>query len=246
MTELTTPKGRMVHLPKSCTEYRYFNPHAHQRQSNALQDGIIKIGQRHVRISYDPVTGNPVSSAELVDGRITVLHFDARIPCAQLRLLLNSEQVRNDLDALGSGDWDAGQRIANAIADTVNDNAIDWNDEDEAKWHRANRDYCALHDIHVPPAPAASQDEEWVFWISETQKPHPEYGYIPSKVTRNKPGHQPFAGDPKKMQTPWYWGTLETARKTAADKNKAMGYTEDQVMEIVDSSLCASMKEENA
>jgi len=86
--------------------------------------------------------------------------------------------------------------------------------------------------------------KRWVFYVRESQTPDPERGYIPSIVVENEPGHWPLAGGPKELKTPWYWGDLKTAREIAARENLKMGYNQEQVQAIVDSSMLAGMRDE--
>lgn len=73
------------------------------------------------------------------------------------------------------------------------------------------------------------------FFIPEGQRD--EYGYIPSLVTENEPGHSPMTGD--ESQTPWYWGkTRERAERVCDRINKQrFGITPKTATRIVVSSM---------
>lgn len=76
------------------------------------------------------------------------------------------------------------------------------------------------------------------FYIPEGQ--FDDNGYIPSLVTENEPGHRPLTGNGR-FSSPWYWGkTYEKAREICAEENKKLGLTEEDVVEIVASSIGAS------
>jgi len=63
-----------------------------------------------------------------------------------------------------------------------------------------------------------------------------EYGYVPSLVTENEPGHSPMAGEGK---TPWYWGkTIERAEQICARVNqKRFGISPATANRIVASTM---------
>lgn len=63
-------------------------------------------------------------------------------------------------------------------------------------------------------------------------------GFVPSLVVENVPGHVPMTGDPKKMQTPWYWGaTQEDAERVCQSANRKRGVTDEAAVEIVASTM---------
>lgn len=48
-----------------------------------------------------------------------------------------------------------------------------------------------------------------------------ERGYIPSIAIEGVPGHFPMAGDPEKLQAPWYWGkSYDEACRVAEHANE--------------------------
>jgi hypothetical protein len=69
-------------------------------------------------------------------------------------------------------------------------------------------------------------------------------GWVPSVVTENEPGHAPLTGQGE-LAEPWYWGhDLEQARATAADCNRRLGLSDQDVVDIVNSSISASFRED--
>jgi hypothetical protein len=70
-----------------------------------------------------------------------------------------------------------------------------------------------------------------------------DQGFIPSLVTEDEPGHQPFMGNGPCAQ-PWHWGrTYEQARDEAAKNNRIdFGLDEEQVASIILSSVRASRR----
>ena len=68
---------------------------------------------------------------------------------------------------------------------------------------------------------------------------HDENGYIPSVVTEGESGHSPLVGSGR-CASPWYWGkTYEAACAAAKKENARLGLTEDDVFDIVCSSMAA-------
>lgn len=68
-------------------------------------------------------------------------------------------------------------------------------------------------------------------------------GYIPSLVTENEPGHSPLAGRGT-LSEPWYWGhTMERAKEIAASENAQLGLMPEDVQEILDLSIVASIRQ---
>lgn len=80
-----------------------------------------------------------------------------------------------------------------------------------------------------------SEKKRQCFVILATQRD--EYGYIPSLVTENEPGHSPMTGGPD--QEPWRWGkTLDKAESVCAKVNlDRYGLTEHAADNIVCSSM---------
>lgn len=70
--------------------------------------------------------------------------------------------------------------------------------------------------------------------------PYDEHGWVPSWVTRDEPGHTPFAGNGDCAQ-PWYWGTSYEQAKAVADaENAKLGISQAMAAEIILSSVRAS------
>ena len=64
-------------------------------------------------------------------------------------------------------------------------------------------------------------------------------GFIPSVVREDEAGHTPLMGRGELAQ-PWFWGpTIEDAQRQADEYNTALGLTEEDVVEIVTSSMRA-------
>jgi len=84
-----------------------------------------------------------------------------------------------------------------------------------------------------------------------------EYGIIWCMITENIAGYQSMAGDPTKLQAPWYLACFEhhkkedgsidysaahdRAKKIANKWNAENGFTRENVMDIVASSMRAQM-----
>ena len=65
-----------------------------------------------------------------------------------------------------------------------------------------------------------------------------ERGCIPSLVVEGESGHRPMTGDATQM--PWYWGdSPEECAKICAERNAEFGYTKEEVLEIIGSSMRA-------
>ncbi len=75
------------------------------------------------------------------------------------------------------------------------------------------------------------------YFVTESQCD--EYGFIPSLVTENEPGHSPMIGG--KDQAPWYWGkTIERAREVCARVNiERFSISQQTADRIVASSMNA-------
>jgi hypothetical protein len=67
-------------------------------------------------------------------------------------------------------------------------------------------------------------------------------GFIPCAVIENEAGMSPMLGNGPCAQ-PWYWGkTLEECEATCKHVNKEkLGLTEDEVLDIIGSSMRASL-----
>lgn len=74
----------------------------------------------------------------------------------------------------------------------------------------------------------------------------PGKGYVPSLVTENEAGHAPLTGQGE-LSEPWFWGDdYEKACEIARQENARLGLTEDDVQEIIESSVAASMRQDGA
>ena len=80
----------------------------------------------------------------------------------------------------------------------------------------------------------------FVYYIPENQTPDPKWGYIPAIVVEGEPGYRLLTADPTKLQEPWHWGDLTTARKIAAERNAKMGYSETEVAAIILASIATA------
>lgn len=84
--------------------------------------------------------------------------------------------------------------------------------------------------------------KRYCFYVDESM--NTPNGYIPSMVTEDEPGHAPMIGNGELSQ-PWYWGTdIDTARRIARESNHKLGLTDDDVEEIMQSSITASIREQ--
>lgn len=74
---------------------------------------------------------------------------------------------------------------------------------------------------------------------------HPEHGYIPSLVTEGEPGHSPLMGKDE-LAMPWYWGKTyeEAVANCAAANERNFHLTAEEVTEIVNSSIAASIRKD--
>jgi len=78
------------------------------------------------------------------------------------------------------------------------------------------------------------------YYILPAQDPEVYGGYVPSLVTENEAGHAPLIGDGDPLSQPWVWGkTLDEAEAFAAEKNTRKGLSEEDVRNIIASSLRA-------
>lgn len=79
--------------------------------------------------------------------------------------------------------------------------------------------------------------KSWCYTIPESQDPAKYGGYVPSRVTRGKPGHAPLTGRGE-GSLPWVWGsTLEEARAICVAQNERIGISPEDEFEIVLSSF---------
>ena len=64
-------------------------------------------------------------------------------------------------------------------------------------------------------------------------------GYIPSMIVENEAGHTPLTG-PEAVGSSWVWAhNFEDAKQYASVMNTQLGLTQDDVMDIVASSMRA-------
>jgi hypothetical protein len=86
----------------------------------------------------------------------------------------------------------------------------------------------------LPPVGA----RRWCFHLDETM--HTADSYLPAVVFENEPGYHPLTGDPDQNQAPWLWGhDLDQAKRIAAQENRRLGLTSDDVAHIIASSMQA-------
>jgi hypothetical protein len=86
------------------------------------------------------------------------------------------------------------------------------------------------------------EGKNWCYYIPEAQDPTLFGGYVPSLVIENEPGHSPMLGQGP-CSSPWVWGkTLDHAQQVCAATNAKRGITEERALEIVMSSIGASMR----
>lgn len=78
------------------------------------------------------------------------------------------------------------------------------------------------------------------FYILPSQDSDIYGGYVPSLVTEDEAGHAPLIGDGHPISQPWVWGkTLDEAEAIAATRNFQKGLSEEDVDEIIASSMRA-------
>jgi hypothetical protein len=93
-------------------------------------------------------------------------------------------------------------------------------------------------DNEFPKIVKLMAEKPWCYYIPEGQSD--EHGYIPSIVIKDHAGHYPMSGNGE-WTLPWYWGaTRDEAMQVAIYQNKKLGITEEQMEEIVGSSMWAS------
>jgi hypothetical protein len=62
-------------------------------------------------------------------------------------------------------------------------------------------------------------------------------GFIPSAVFENESGHRPMVGQGL-YASPWHWGkTFEEAKEVCVTANERLGFTREDVAQIVASSM---------
>ena len=92
-------------------------------------------------------------------------------------------------------------------------------------------------------------------WIAYNGQITNEHGVIWCIVKENKPGYYPMTGNPSKLQSPWYLAMFEhftdeegkidmVAANASADKlarkwNNENGYSDEDIMQIMASSIRA-------
>ncbi len=82
------------------------------------------------------------------------------------------------------------------------------------------------------------------FYIPELQ--FDGNGFIPSVVYEGEKGHHPMRGDDGTGSSPWYWGkTLAEAQEIARGYNERAGLSEQDVNEIVLSSMFAKTRRQS-
>ena len=93
-------------------------------------------------------------------------------------------------------------------------------------------------------------------WIAYNGQITNEHGVIWCIVKENKPGYHPMTGNPNKLQAPWYLAMFEhftdeegkidmVAANASADKlarkwNNENGYSDEDIMQIMASSIRAT------
>lgn len=90
-------------------------------------------------------------------------------------------------------------------------------------------------DMQVIQGDGKPQHRRWCYHILPDQ--FDENGFIPSMVTENQPGHQPFMGG--EGGRPYYWGkSYMEANQVCNDANlNSLGITKEDRMQIVTSSM---------
>lgn len=87
----------------------------------------------------------------------------------------------------------------------------------------------------------ALANKRWVYDLDETtpdptndQRPGAEPRYLVIIAVENQPGYYSMAGDPAKLQVPWYW-----TKTVVAKMNRERGYSEMDAIKIVLSAINA-------
>jgi hypothetical protein len=94
-----------------------------------------------------------------------------------------------------------------------------------------------IYDISA--AEAIAQGRAWAYWIDA--RPYKDTGkWVPSVIVEGVAGHTPMAGDPAKLQQPWFWGdSYPEAQATCREVNAELGITEEEALRILMSSMRA-------
>jgi hypothetical protein len=93
------------------------------------------------------------------------------------------------------------------------------------------------------PIAAINAGHRWCYTIPDDTAYHDERGFVPSLIVEDLPGHYPMLGNGVGA-SPWYWGaTAELAQATCDRANAERGITPEIAKAIVDSSLCASLRQ---
>lgn len=80
------------------------------------------------------------------------------------------------------------------------------------------------------------------YYVDETMKS--PNGYIPAIVVEGESGFTPCVGSGEQSQ-PWYWGhNFVDARRLAAEANKKLGLTPQDVTAILTSSIATQIRED--
>lgn len=83
--------------------------------------------------------------------------------------------------------------------------------------------------------PVPQHDKQHCYAVFHNQ--FDENGYVPSLITRDEAGHSPMLGNGE-CSSPWYWGkTFEQAEAVCRRVNECMGLSEQDVAEIIASSM---------
>lgn len=95
---------------------------------------------------------------------------------------------------------------------------------------------------HVKEHEEAPRPPRTAFYVDESM--YTPNGYIPSLVTEGEPGHSPMIGSGE-LSEPWYWGQdIDTAKRIAAKANADKGLSEQDVEDIIHSSIVASVQQD--
>jgi hypothetical protein len=80
-------------------------------------------------------------------------------------------------------------------------------------------------------------EPRWCYYVPSEQRN--SHGFIPSVVREGEGGHSPMIGNGA-FAVPWYWGqTHEEAERVCAQANAELGLSEEDVIDIVSSSMAA-------
>jgi hypothetical protein len=94
-------------------------------------------------------------------------------------------------------------------------------------------------------AEAIARGRPWAYWIDA--EPWKDTGkWVPSVIVQDVAGHTPMAGDPARLQQPWFWGdSYPEAQAVCTRVNLERGVTEADMVAILFSSLRAQRREES-